>query len=197
MSKAEKTKDFIIERSATIFNTKGYAGTSLSDIIEATGLTKGAIYGNFENKDEVAVAVYKFNIRTLRRKLAAVMTIEPTAPGKLIAMVDYYRHNWKSVFENGGCPILNASIEADDNVIFLKKHVQESIANWVIQIAGIIEAGKKEGTINKSVNAQDYAYAILTQLEGGMMLAKIMNNRKLLIAALDRIVLLINNELKK
>lgn len=197
MSKAEKTRDFIIERSATIFNTKGYAGTSLSDILEVTGLTKGAIYGNFENKDEVAVAVYKYNIRTLRRKLAAVITVEPTAPLKLMALLDYYRHNWKSVFEHGGCPILNASTEADDNVTFLKKHVQESITNWVAQIAGIIEAGKKEGTIKKTVNAQDYAYVILTHLEGGMMLSKIMNNQKLLIAALDRAALVINNELKK
>ena len=197
MSKAEKTKDFIIERSAMIFNTKGYAGTSLSDIIEVTGLTKGAIYGNFENKDEVAVAVYKYNIRTLKRKQAAVMTIEPTATGKLIALTDYYRHNWRSIFEHGGCPILNAAIEADDNLGFLKKTVQESIGNWVLQISGIIEAGQKEGTIKKSVNAQEYAYVILTNLEGGMMLAKIMNNQKLLFSALDRIVLIIHHELKK
>ena len=53
MSKAEKTKEFIIEKSAPIFNKKGYAGTSLADIMEATNLTKGSIYGNFENKDEL------------------------------------------------------------------------------------------------------------------------------------------------
>ena len=59
MSKAEKTREFIIEKAAPIFNTKGYAGASLNDIIDATGLTKGSIYGNFENKDEVAIAVYQ------------------------------------------------------------------------------------------------------------------------------------------
>jgi AcrR family transcriptional regulator len=60
MSKAEKTKQFIIEKTATLFNTKGYTSTSLSDITQAT-LTKGSIYGNFENKDEVALEVYKYN----------------------------------------------------------------------------------------------------------------------------------------
>jgi AcrR family transcriptional regulator len=40
MSKAEKTKQFIIEKTATLFNTKGYISTSLSDITQATGLTK-------------------------------------------------------------------------------------------------------------------------------------------------------------
>jgi AcrR family transcriptional regulator len=61
MSKAEKTKQFIIEKTASLFNTKGYTSTSLSDITKATGLTKGSIYGNFENRDKVALEVYQFN----------------------------------------------------------------------------------------------------------------------------------------
>ncbi|WP_435525010.1 TetR family transcriptional regulator [Chryseobacterium indoltheticum] len=67
MSKAEKTKQFIIEKTATLFNTKGYTATSLSDITEATGLTKGSIYGNFENKDEVSLEVYKYNSGILKK----------------------------------------------------------------------------------------------------------------------------------
>ncbi|WP_310588125.1 TetR family transcriptional regulator [Dyadobacter frigoris] len=34
-----------------MFNKKGFAGTLLSDLMEAIGLIKGGIYGNFENKD--------------------------------------------------------------------------------------------------------------------------------------------------
>ncbi len=55
-SKAERTRKFIVERTAPIFNMKGYSGTSLTDLTAATGLTKGSIYGNFENKDDVAIA---------------------------------------------------------------------------------------------------------------------------------------------
>ena len=61
MSKAERTRQFIIEKTAPIFNEKGYAGTSINDLTEATGLTKGSIYGNFENKDEVALAAFDYN----------------------------------------------------------------------------------------------------------------------------------------
>jgi TetR/AcrR family transcriptional repressor of nem operon len=59
MTKAEKTKAFIIERSAPLFNSKGYSGTSMNDLMDITGLTKGSIYGNFENKDEVALAAFR------------------------------------------------------------------------------------------------------------------------------------------
>ena len=50
ISKSEKTTKYIIETVAPIFNQKGYAVASMSDLTAATGLTKGAIYGNFKNK---------------------------------------------------------------------------------------------------------------------------------------------------
>ena len=65
MSKADRTKQYIIEKTACIFNTKGYAGTSINDLIAATGLTKGSIYGNFENKDQVALAAFDYNFERL------------------------------------------------------------------------------------------------------------------------------------
>ena len=197
MSKAEKTKEFIIEKAAPIFNKKGYAGTSLSDLIEATGLTKGSIYGNFENKDEVATAVFNYNIKLVNKRIAEYVVLKNTCTEKLIGITEYYRNNWKYVFEKGGCPLLNASVEADDNLLFLKENVQNSIKRWVKSISVIIDDGKKEGEFKKNINSADYAYAIITLLEGGIMLGKIMNNQKHLILALDRIVYIINTEIKK
>ena len=115
MSKADKTKQYIIEKTATLFNIKGYISTSLSDITDATGLTKGSIYGNFENKDEVALEVFKYNSKTLGKNLSHSFGEEfPTMLEKLFAFVAFYRNNWKSVFLNGGCPLMNAATEADD-----------------------------------------------------------------------------------
>jgi TetR/AcrR family transcriptional regulator, transcriptional repressor for nem operon len=197
MSKAEKTREYIIERSAPLFNTKGYANTSLSDIMEATGLTKGSIYGNFENKDEVAIAVFGHNVASMQKRMAAAMLGKGSATDKLIAFTEFYRNNWKAMFERGGCPIQNASVEADDNISFLKKYVQSSIKAWVNSIEKIIEDGKANGEFKKNPDSKESAYAIITILEGGIMLSKIMNNQKLLFSALDRIVVLINKELKK
>lgn len=196
MSKADKTKEFIIERSAPVFNRKGYTGTSLCDIMEATGLTKGSIYGNFENKDEVAIAAYQYSINGLNKRLAEAMSIKKTALDKLYAFSDYYRGSWKAISERGGCPIQNACIEADDNAPFLKKHVQASVKSWAGGLEKIIEEGRRNGEIKKSADAKKASYDIITILEGGVMLAKIMNNGELLFAALDRVNQLIKTELK-
>ncbi len=67
MTKAEQTRAFIIEKTAPLFNKKGFEGTSLSDMTTATGLTKGSIYGNFSNKDEVALEVFDYNLQKIER----------------------------------------------------------------------------------------------------------------------------------
>jgi len=69
LSKADRTRQFIVETTAGIFNKKGYAGTSLSDLTQVTGLTKGSIYGNFKNKEEVAVAAFEYNTSKVRKQI--------------------------------------------------------------------------------------------------------------------------------
>src|SRR5471030_423658 len=106
-SKSERTRQFIIETTAGIFNTKGYEGTSMSDITAATGLTKGSIYGNFENKEEVALAVFDYNMEKLRKVIVLRIAQSYSYQQKLMVYAQIYRDFQKDGFPEGGCPILN------------------------------------------------------------------------------------------
>jgi hypothetical protein len=55
MSKAEETRNYIIEQAAPVFNMYGYKGTTLSQLTKVINMTKGAIYGNFRDKDEITL----------------------------------------------------------------------------------------------------------------------------------------------
>ena len=55
MGKSEQTKAFIIEKTAPLFNSKGYAGTSISDITGATNLTRGSVYAG---RSRAAASIY-------------------------------------------------------------------------------------------------------------------------------------------
>ena len=196
MSKAEKTRQFIIEKTASLFNTKGYISTSLSDITEATGLTKGSIYGNFENKDEVAIEVYRYNAGQLSKIMSRSFGDEfPTTVDKLYAFVAFYRKNWRSVFSNGGCPIMNAATEADDSFPALKNQVKESFEIWTHKISGVIQQGQKNGDLNPNVLPEEYAALFIMLIEGGILLSKTTDDEKFLNLALDRITQIIDCEL--
>lgn len=196
MSKAEKTRQFIIEKTASLFNTKGYTSTSLSDITEATGLTKGSIYGNFENKDQVALEVYKYNANLLKQSMSRSFSDEfPSTMDKLHAFVAFYRKNWQSVFLNGGCPLMNAATEADDTYPLLKNQVTRSFTEWIFRLTKVIEQGQENGELSANANAAEYASLFIMLIEGGILLSKTTGEEKFLNQALDRILTIINNEL--
>lgn len=196
MSKAEKTKQFIIEKTASLFNTKGYTSTSLSDISEATGLTKGSIYGNFENKDQLALEAYRYNAGLLKANMVLAFSDEfPSSVDKLYAFVAFYRKNWQSVFLSGGCPLMNAATEADDTFPDLKDQVNKSFEEWIAKISEVITQGQKTGELDKKPDAEEYASLFVMMIEGGILLSKTTGDEKFLNITLDRILKIIGTEL--
>ncbi|WP_407404587.1 TetR/AcrR family transcriptional regulator [Chryseobacterium sp.] len=196
MSKATKTKQFIILQTAALFNSKGYNATSLSDISEATGLSKGSIYGNFENKDELILAVYEHNSGLLRKNLSRSFGSEfPSSLEKLHAFVAFYRKNWQFVFSNGGCPLMNAATESDDTLPQLKNQVKTSFEEWNDTLAAIILKGQEDGEFQKEIHPQDFAAILIMLIEGGILLSKTTSDEKYLNLSLDRILKIINNEI--
>src|ERR1700724_4015016 len=60
MTKGEQTRRRIVEAAASIFNKRGYEGSSLSELMEATGLKKGGIYRHFSSKEELAAEAFDY-----------------------------------------------------------------------------------------------------------------------------------------
>src|ERR1700744_4658436 len=113
MTKAERTRQFIIEQAAPIFNKKGIAGTSMSDVMEATKLAKGGLYGNFDSKETLCLEVFTYLTDLTQHAPTKLIAEAKTAPEKLYALLDFYNDK---ILKNGrgGCPILNFGAEADD-----------------------------------------------------------------------------------
>jgi len=173
MTKAERTRQFIIETTAPIFNKKGYDGTSISDITAATGLTKGSIYGNFENKEEVAIAAFDYNLEKLRKIILQRMTNARTYQDKLMVYAEVYHSFKKGPFPEGGCPILNTAVEADDTNNLLKDRASKAVLRWQKSIINLIQSGITSGEFKSSVDANNVALSIIALIEGGIMIARV------------------------
>ena len=169
----EHTRELIIEKSIPIFNTKGYNSTSLSDITAATGITKGAIYGNFKNKDEVASAAFDRAASIVMKQIAARIRAEKTAPLKLFAMVDYYEDYINNPPIPGGCPVLNSSIEAADSLPFLRSKIIRSIALIRESLVKIVNRGIMEGQIKRGVDAEEFGVSFYATIEGAISLSRV------------------------
>ena len=191
MTKANQTKAFIIEKTASIFNCKGYVGTSMSDITTATGLTKGSIYGNFENKDEVALAVFDYNLSKVENIIRSEMAKHQSAKDKLLVYVNVYDNFLTLPFPEGGCPIMNTATESDDTHPALKRKAANAINNWKNKIIQLIEKGIEAKEFNKKVNPEDVALTIIATIEGAIMINKLtgkINYRKAIMQNVKTII---------
>jgi TetR/AcrR family transcriptional repressor of nem operon len=173
MSKAEQTRAYIIEKTAPIFNSKGFEGTSLSDMTSATGLTKGSIYGNFANKDEVALEVFDYNLQKIDHIIRSEMSKYEGAKDKLLVYVRVYDDFLKYPFPVGGCPILNTATECDDTHPALKKKASLALQNWKNKIVHLIEAGIAAKEFKKNTDAEARALTIIASIEGAIMITKL------------------------
>lgn len=172
MSKAERTKEFIVEKTAPIFNTKGFAGTSLSDMTEATGLTKGSIYGNFSNKDEVALASFDYNLRKLRAYVYAEEDKATTIKEKLMVRTRIFGDVRPIAYPIGGCPIINTGTEADDTHPALKARVADAIETWKERTVSMIEEGIRNKEISPDTNAEQAALTLMSMIQGAILISR-------------------------
>ncbi|MEQ9266712.1 MAG: TetR/AcrR family transcriptional regulator [Balneolaceae bacterium] len=170
-----------------MFNKKGYAGTSLSDLTEATGLTKGAIYGNFKNKEALAVEAFKFNVRAIMNEISIQTNKEKRAIDKLYAITNYYRGYYDLTKISGGCPILNVGADTKHINPVLFRLVKSIARKLEGSIAEIISKGIKNGEFRNDLDAKKSARNIYSMMEGSVFMASTHDNRIYLINMMDHI----------
>lgn len=69
LTKAEKTKQFILETAAPLYNEKGISGVHIDDVLAATKLTKGCLGGHFERKDNLFGQVSDLLLKKIPHKI--------------------------------------------------------------------------------------------------------------------------------
>jgi len=173
MSKAQETKTRIIEQAATLFNQQGYSGTSVSDLMRATGLQKGGIYNHFVSKDELALEAFDFAVNCVQQKFMGALKGKRQAGDRLLAILSVYENILDNPPIQGGCPILNTAVESDDFHPALRERSQLAMDAWRDLIRKIVDKGIMRGEFQATVNADTVATILIATIEGAVMLSKL------------------------
>lgn len=176
MSKAQQTKARIIHQAAELFNLKGYAGSSIADIMQATGLKKGGIYNHFKSKDELALEAFDYAVSLLSQRIWSVVRTKRNAIERIQALVSSYLIYIDAPPIIGGCPIMNTAIETDDTDSPLRDRALEAMNSSRSLIVRILQKGIKKGEVRANVEPDNVATIIFSTLEGAIMMSKLERN---------------------
>lgn len=176
MRNPEVTKETILKESAILFNTQGYKATSLSNITDATGLTKGAIYRHFTSKDVLEIQTLEHLSVLMNEQLRDRIKKQPTAGKKLRTIFHFFKSYISDPPFEGGCPLLNAAVEADDAHPQLRMAALAILNGLRASVGSIIEKGIYYKQLKKGIDKEMYITLIIASLEGAIMMSKLQGN---------------------
>ena len=171
MTKGQQTRQRIVAAAAPIFNQHGYAGSSLADLMKATGLEKGGIYRHFSSKEELAAEAFDYTWAEARRvRLPDADPNDGAIPWLKEVIANFVDR--KSPIA-GGCPLLNTAIEADDGNPILRARVSKALRAWVTRLEIVVADGLERGELRPDVDPKQVAAIIVATLEGGLMMNRL------------------------
>jgi TetR/AcrR family transcriptional repressor of nem operon len=181
MTKGEQTRRRLVAEAAGLFNQRGYEGSSLHDIMQATGLKKGGIYRHFASKDELAQEAFDFAWRATYEARLKNLDGVLNSVDRLKQFVANFVEVRSPV--PGGCPLLNTAVEVDDGNTALRKRAVDALRGWRTALAAIVQTGIKRGEIGRGVKADTVATIVIACLEGALMMSRLERDGSLLLAA--------------
>ncbi len=179
-SRGEATRRRIIERSAPVFNRRGYSGTSMSELMAATGLEKGGIYRHFRNKEGLAVAAFDYAWKTVTEPRRRGLDECPSSVDKLLLLVKNFVE-YTGILP-GGCPLLNTAVDSDDGNVLLRCKAHAALNQWREGIAEIVRRGQHDEELRRGLDPYSVATVVIASLEGAVMMSRLENSRAPLLA---------------
>jgi TetR/AcrR family transcriptional regulator, transcriptional repressor for nem operon len=177
MKKSEQTRQFIIEKSAAVINKKGIAGTSITDLMEATKLAKGGIYGNFDSKEEISLEAFNYLAGKTSAALDAASTMGATPKERLLSLLKFYS-DFCEPGKPGGCALLNFGTEADDTNPGLRQRVAKAVKRSQLRIQKLVEEGQASGDFRNQTDASVFALKMFTMIEGAHFTSRVTNSKE-------------------
>ena len=173
MSKGARTREQVVERSAALFNQLGYHGASLSDIMGATGLKKGGIYRHFSNKQQLELEAFDYSVQKMRERFTQALVGKQGARERILAVVGVYATLPLNPPVPGGCPVLNAAVEADDTYPALRERAKLVMNQLKRFLKEVLRDGVNDGEFRAGFDLERTVSGMMALFEGLVMLSKL------------------------
>jgi len=170
-NKGVQTRENIIEKSLQLFSVKGYFNTSISDIQEATGLTKGGLYGHFKSKEDIWYAVYERAV-TIWRDIVFKGMRDISNPLERIEKTienDLRDYLGADVFD-GGCFFLNSLVELSGQSGTMSRHILRGFVRFSRLLRSWLKEADQKGMLKQGLNLKEISNFIVISLNGAAAL---------------------------
>jgi TetR/AcrR family transcriptional repressor of nem operon len=169
--KGPATRVRLVESARYLFWERGFAGTSMADLLEHAKVNSGSFYHFFESKEALLREVLQGYLHALRPMVvdpAFAATDEPTE--RIFAILAGYRERILMTESKYGCPLGRLALEIDPENRPAHKLIAENFQGWIGAVRECVDALKDR--LPPETDSESLATYVLAVMEGGVMLSR-------------------------
>ena len=180
-TKGTQTRRNIIENSLQLFSVKGYYNTSISDILDASGLTKGGLYGHFASKEDIWYAVYDEAVSIWKGIVFNGIRNDADPLKRIEKFIENDMHDYlgADIFE-GGCFFLNMLVELSGQSPSMSKQILRGFVRLSGLLRSWLEEADQKGLLQAGLDFKEIANFIIISLNGAAALYISSHDRSIL-----------------
>ena len=183
-TKGELTRERILEVACSLFNTRGFNATTISDLVEATGMQKGSLYFHFAGKDDIAREV----LREATEEFMAFLDKALAGNNPGLALDSFFRSALNKHLATGfvgGCLFGNTALEMSDSNPEFARAIERVFDNWTQKITDTVGSAQTTGQIRDDIKSGQLACHIIATIEGGIMMSRLKKDERPMRECLD------------
>lgn len=177
----------VIEKVTKVFWTKGYNGTSMQDIVDATGLNRSSIYNSFGDKHSLYLDTLKhYKKQTQSASLASVINKTPKLA--IRSLFESVLTDVDAKQGEIGCYITNCTAELSNMDKTTADFLADNLDDMIDMFTNLIEAGKQTGEFKSDLDSKATALYLFTNLQGLKLTGMLVKSKEKISAVIDKVL---------
>ncbi len=149
-------RDEVLDRAMAAFWTRGYEATSIDDLVQATGIGRGSLYGTFGDKRQLFLAALDRYWNTVGMEMFAELS-DPDARHAIERMFDALIRRASNPKFPRGCLFTNTSLECPTGGDEIARKIAENMGQQETAIYEVLRKAQADGTLSQTQDARALA----------------------------------------
>jgi len=168
--KFDKTQ--VLDKAMEVFWSQGFAGTSMSDLTEAMGLSKSSLYDTFGSKHELFLASMDHYRENVSAQIRSVINLNAPARQVIASVVGRSVDRILDPAGKRGCFLNNCAVEVGPHDAEAAARSASGLGIMEETFVQLIERGQTEGSISATKDARALARFLTSTINGIMVMGK-------------------------
>ncbi|MFF5210771.1 TetR/AcrR family transcriptional regulator [Streptosporangium sp. NPDC000396] len=184
MGRTSTARDRLVAAACDLMRSRGYGAIGVAEICARADVRKGSFYHFFESKQALTIAVIDAHWKGQRETWAATLGADVPALTRLERLFALQAEGQARLKESGGvvdgCMLANLALELSSQDDIVRKHLEQVFDEQIDLVRSALEDAAEEGAIPAGAADRPTARALVAQLEGMVLFAKLADDPQVL-----------------